>query len=118
MKIRTSISAAVTLMICLIVSGCASRQSATLPVSESREAPSHHANLVVPSDFMLELATVDDFANWELARNDPQMGGRALPRDSSHRVVETRQWEVLGTSNGRPRDYSYTRIRTYSRDSR
>jgi len=77
-----------------------------------------HLNLVLPSDSMIELAAADEFAEWESSRNDPRMIGHGLPRDTPYRVVETRQWEVLGTSNGRPRDYSYTRIRSYSRESR
>ena len=117
MKIRATIPVIAVLTICLIAAGCASKEPAVV-ISEPIAIPSHHANLVMPSDSMLELAIADDFAAWEWSRNDPQLGGQPLPRDTSYRIVETRQWDVLGTSNGRPRDYSYTRIRTYSRESR
>jgi hypothetical protein len=97
------------------VAGCASKQSA---MRGSDDWSSHHASLVLPSEPMLELASAEDSVGWEWSRNDPNMGSQSLPRDTAYRVVETRQWEVLGTINGRPRDYSYTRTRTYRRESR
>jgi len=115
MKIRMSIPVMLLLAICVIAAGCASTTTAT----DSRPMePGHNPSLVLPTDSMIELAAADQSEMWELSRNDPQMGGQSLPRDAAYRVVETRQWEVLGTSNGRPRDYSYTRIRTYTRDGR
>jgi len=114
MKIRISIPAMLLSAISLIHTGCAAEKTVLDPTIDG----GHHANLVLPTDSMVDVAAAGDSAGWEFSRNDGPIGGQELPRDTSYRVVETRQWEVLGTINGRPRDYSYTRIRSYSREAR
>ena len=116
MKIRPSILVMPLLAIILFAAGCSSNKATA--VTSVDDFQGHNPSLVMPTDSILELAAADDFAAWEWSRNDQQLGGQPLPRDTSYRIVETRQWDLLGTSNGRPRDHSFMRIRTYTRESR
>ena len=57
----------------------------------------------------------DDIAAWEAARLDVGLGSAGSPIESSLSVAEIRHREFLRTTNGRPRNDSYTTGRSYQR---
>lgn len=53
------------------------------------------------------------FDAWLATRNNDQMNARPALPANTHSWVEVSHWDVQGTSNGRPRNWSRTRTRTY-----
>ena len=95
----------------LVLGGC---QSTKTPAPAARIHPPGNPNpslVMLPED---ALASADEFASWEVSRNDGQLGMLNPPLGATFGVAVIRQYENLGTSNGRARDNSWI----YSRSIR
>jgi hypothetical protein len=86
---------------------CADEAAATRPLF----AP-HVTDVLVLSNASAGDAFEDDFAAWESARRDVDLGSAGSPMETSLSVAEIRHREFLRTTNGRPHNDSYTTSRS------
>ena len=105
------------------LAGCASH-----PTTTANEAPTSQSlaienpALVLPSPELLATADTDEgwgvaAGGWEESRNDSNLGAAGSAITTEYGVAEIRHYEFLRTTNGRPRNDSWTHSRSYQRRS-
>jgi hypothetical protein len=105
------------LLFCVSGGGCKS--------SETVDAPARHPGRISPSLVMqgagwvgtgdaegMALRSVP--GAWEYGRNDARLNGGPPPARYWHEWAEVRNRNRTRTTNGRPREFSTTFVRTYS----
>jgi hypothetical protein len=110
----TSCYVALGLLLVLTGGGCQS------PTTAGAGPGRISSNLVMPGPGWAAVSKAEgasghiDPGAWEFGRNDERLNAGPAPVRRWHEWAEIRNRDQTRTSNGRPRDYSNTFIRTYS----
>ena len=117
MKMQKITALVAALLAFLAAGGCASQ--APKPVVVHQPIQRVNANLVMPTQLMMELAEANGQmadGGWERDRHDPLIYPNAgIPDYQPFNDAEQWSYERLRTSNGRSREYSSYKTRVYVR---
>ena len=106
-------------LVLVVVFAVAAGGCATTPWGGSHAGGPISPGLVLPPSAVRDLAAAagqqwpGDGREWEFRRNDAPQAARSTPAYYEPAWVETRTYERLRTSNGRPREHSTTHTRSH-----
>lgn len=112
---RTLAFIALMLLSAIALPACSSNKSQANGAPRFAHGPAN-PSLVVASESSWQMYD-ESFTDWESGRLDGQLGAAGSPYGLDYGIAEIRQYDRLRSSNGRPRDHSWTYSRSIQRRS-